>query len=110
MEKLQEEILSSRIYTNYSMPSRSDPRPWQPIADPANPAGYAIITRILQQQQDDNRPDNIELAKAAAEILKNPLELRRLSDRVYTLMMSDLQHQQERGGRYGGSFGGGNFR
>ncbi|BBC26970.1 hypothetical protein [Pseudanabaena sp. ABRG5-3] len=40
-----------------------------------------------------------ELAKFAAEIVKDPLKLRLLSDRVYDLLTDDLRLQKERIGR-----------
>lgn len=40
-----------------------------------------------------------ELAKFAAQVLQNPLQVRLLSDRVYNLLTEDLRQQQERLGR-----------
>ncbi len=40
-----------------------------------------------------------ELAKFAAQILQEPLQMRLLSDRVYALLSDDLKLQKERVGK-----------
>jgi|GEM_PF-1621244 hypothetical protein len=44
------------------------------------------------------------IAKLAKQILKNPLQLQQLGDRVYELLQQDLRIQQERSRGYGRRF------
>jgi hypothetical protein len=47
--------------------------------------------------------ESVAIAELAAQILRDPVQARRLSDRVYELMQQDLRIQQERS-RGGGRF------
>ena len=43
--------------------------------------------------------ERAELAKFAAKVLQEPLQLRLLSERVHALLSDDLRQQKERAGR-----------
>jgi len=73
-----------------------------PIGEFAAPAGYAAHGAVLQS--DRKKEEQTRIAKAAAQVLQNPLLMRKLSDRVYELMLEDLRNQRERSRNYGGSF------
>jgi hypothetical protein len=74
---------------------------FKPIGDTTVPAGYAAPALV---QNDGKKEELAKISKAAAEVLRDPLRLRLLSDRVYELMLEDLRRQQERSRNYGGSF------
>ncbi len=50
-------------------------------------------------KHSDELKAKAELAKFAAKILQEPLQMRLLSDRVYELLADDLRQQKERTGR-----------
>lgn len=56
------------------------------------------------QLQRDGQTDEISLAKTVRQVQENPLLLRKLSNRVYELLLEDMKNQQERARNYGGSF------
>ncbi len=60
----------------------------------ANPAGYSIAAKY--QTSDASLTPLIEKA------LKDPALLDQLCDRVYQIMLADLQQQQDRTRNYGG--------
>ena len=60
----------------------------------ANPAGYGIAAKY---QTDDNCDSNSALIQ---KILKDRALLERLCDRVYQMMLADLQQQQDRSRNY----------
>ena len=70
----------------------------KPISNVAISAGYAA----LRFQTSDRSVDQATLSKLATKVLKDPLLLHNLSDRVYELMQLDLQQQRERSRSYGG--------
>jgi hypothetical protein len=41
---------------------------------------------------------NQEISKIATQILKEPISMRKLCDRVYQLMLEDLRNQRDRAG------------
>ena len=41
-----------------------------------------------------------EIAKVAAQILQDPLQLRLLCDRIHQLLTDDMRQQKERAGRH----------
>ena len=47
----------------------------------------------------DEVKERAELAKFAAKVLQEPLQLRVLSERVYELLSNELRQQKERVGR-----------
>ncbi|MBD2315534.1 hypothetical protein [Phormidium tenue] len=47
----------------------------------------------------DEAKERAELAKFAAQVLQEPLQLRLLSERVHELLSNDLRQQKERAGR-----------
>lgn len=70
-----------------------------PIGDIAGTAGYvAMPTRTLANAAS---PDPVEVAAAARKYLSDRLVLNRLTDRVYELLLKDLQCQRERVRNYG---------
>lgn len=72
------------------------PPPLKPIHDVAGPAGYgapAIVQRTCTQGEIE------AIAQTAETVLRDPILLRMLADRVYQLMRDDLRMQQERNGR-----------
>ena len=69
-----------------------------PISNIALTAGYAAS----RFQTSDLPHDRATLSKLATKVLKDPLLLLNLSDRVYELMQLDLQQQRERSRNYGG--------
>ena len=60
----------------------------------ANPAGYSIAAKY--QTRDASLTPLIEKA------LKDPALLDQLCERVYQIMLADLQQQQDRTRNYGG--------
>jgi hypothetical protein len=50
-------------------------------------------------QHSDESKLKAELAKFAARILQEPLQIRLLGDRVHELLSDDLRQQKERAGR-----------
>ena len=60
----------------------------------ANPAGYGIAVRYQTNDKDDYNSALIQ------KILKDRALLERLCDRVYQMMLADLQHQQDRTRNY----------
>jgi hypothetical protein len=81
----------------------SDAKPsWEPIGDLAETSGYAAPARIQSNRINSGNKDNFaELSKASAEIMGDPLQMLRLADKVYELMLEDLRHQKERSRNYG---------
>ena len=69
-----------------------------PISNVAISAGYAAP----RFQTSDLPHDRATLSKLATKVLKDPLLLLNLSDRVYELMQLDLQQQRERSRNYEG--------
>jgi hypothetical protein len=65
------------------------------------PAGYSASADLWQIGSDREVQ---ALMQAAGNIVSNPLELRRFTERVYALLRSDLLAQQERQGRDGGRY------
>lgn len=55
------------------------------------------MTNNFHEIKDDDRKQ--ELARFAAKILEDSLQIRLLSDRVYELLTDDLRQQKERLGR-----------
>ncbi|MGB3694023.1 MAG: hypothetical protein WBG70_14945 [Spirulinaceae cyanobacterium] len=64
---------------------------WEPISDLTSGGGYTDT--FLKK---DPSVDSEERLKLAAKILKDPILQIKLSDRVYELMLADLQLQNER--------------
>ncbi|GBO53277.1 hypothetical protein APA_1184 [Pseudanabaena sp. lw0831] len=50
-------------------------------------------------KHSDESKEQAELAKFAAKVLREPLQIRLLSDRVYELLTNELRQQKERVGR-----------
>lgn len=75
---------------------------WEPIGKSSKAAGFSIPAPF----QTDRRPtDDINfesLQKAAQKIKDDPLKVQQLADRVYALLLEDLQQQKERKGSYKG--------
>ena len=65
----------------------------------AAPAGFLAAPEI-QRQPTDSDTARRHRVKAIADILKDPLKVQALSQRVYNLMQTDFTIQRERGGRY----------
>lgn len=86
-----------------TMNFNSDAKPsWEPIGDFAETSGYTAPARIQSHRINSGIKDNFaELSKAAAEIMGDPLQMLRLADKVYELMLEDLRHQKERSRNYG---------
>lgn len=81
----------------------SDAKPsWEPIGEPTKTAGYTAPARIQSNRINSGIKDNFaELSKASAEIMSDPLQMIRLADKVYELMLEDLRNQKERSRNYG---------
>ena len=62
----------------------------------ANPAGYGVAARYQTQNKDAHDSALIQ------KILKDRALLDRLCDRVYQMMLADLQQQQDRSRNYTG--------
>lgn len=73
-----------------------------PIAVPICPAGYAVS--IVFQLRDHQ--GLAALSSLSAQVLKDPLLMSQLTDRVYELLRDDLRQQRERMGCYGNNEGG----
>lgn len=72
-------------------------------SDIACPAGFAAPPFIqLKYQQEKHGA----LLKTAKKVMEDPLLLRKVSDRVYELMLADLRYQRERNRNYGRGFNG----
>ncbi len=70
----------------------------KPSTDLTRPAGFAAPPFI---QIDSQKDDRAALLKTASRVMQDPLLLRKLSDRVYELMLEDLRYQRERSINYG---------
>jgi hypothetical protein len=70
-----------------------------PIGELSNPVGYAAPASI--QTRHGQATGGISAA-LASQVLRDPLLMRRLSDRVYELLLNDLRYQRERSGNFGG--------
>lgn len=83
----------------------SDATPsWEPISDLAQTAGYTAPALIQSNRINSGIKDKdnfAELSKASAEIMGDPLQMMRLADKVYELMLEDLRNQKERSKSYG---------
>lgn len=58
-----------------------------------------IHDKSLMGKLSDEPKERAELAKFAAKVLQEPLQIRLLSDRVYELLTDELRQQKERVGR-----------
>jgi hypothetical protein len=67
----------------------------------SSPAGYAAPAKI---QSDRPTHESSDLAGLADEVLRDPLLMVQLTERVYELLINDLHYQQERSCNYGGCF------
>ena len=76
----------------------SNNHPWQPIGNLSNPVGFIAPAKV---QTNLKESDFKELSQTASEILKNPLSVRQIADRVYQLMQEDLRLQSDRHGYRG---------
>ncbi|MEM6254093.1 MAG: hypothetical protein AAF821_14340 [Cyanobacteria bacterium P01_D01_bin.156] len=75
----------------------SDAHPvWEPIAPTAMPIGKLAPASL--QSDRNNLP---QLSDIAVQLLNDPLQVRRLTERVHQLMQADLHLQHERLGGYG---------
>ena len=72
---------------------------WKVISDLGSPAGFIAPAKI---QTNLSNLEFQNISQAAAKILKNPLEVQQLADKVYELMKADLQAQRDRTGNYRG--------
>ena len=76
----------------------SDRQPlWKPNSDLGIPAGFIAPAKIQTNLSDR---DFQSISQTAAKILKNPLEVQQLADKVYELMQIDLRAQRDRSGNY----------
>jgi hypothetical protein len=69
-----------------------------PIGAPSSPAGFAAPAEI----QTHASKESADLNALAAKVMADPILLRQLSDRVYHLLLEDLQQQHHRTYSYGG--------
>lgn len=94
----------NRYYSQQAVPGAianlGAPSYLQPIGSSTRPAGYAAPGLVPSNDQDNQTA----VSKIAAKVLRDPLLLRQLSDRVYELMLEDLRRQRERSRNYGGYF------
>jgi len=67
----------------------------------SNPLNKALIQRLMPKHFNEATDESrkAELAKFAAQILQEPLQMRLLSDRVYALLTDELKQQKERVGK-----------
>lgn len=72
-----------------------------PIGGPSAPVGFSAPAWIQAQHSQQVQ----SCMAIASEVLRDPLLLRQVSDRVYQLMLEDLREQHERTGDYGGRYG-----
>lgn len=70
----------------------------KPIGDAATPAGYAAPA---SSQSSLDQGELQAIAQKAATVLNDPLQLYRLTERVYELLVEDFRQQQDRSGNYG---------
>lgn len=82
------------------MNSQPDAQPsWEPIGGLAAIAGYAAPARIQSNRSSSNSKISFDdLSQAAEELKDDPLRMKQLAERVYQLMLEDLQQQRDRGG------------
>ena len=73
----------------------------QSLSNPISNVAISTEYAALRFQTSDSPVDKATLSKLANKVLKDPLLLHNLSDRVYELMQLDLQQQRERIGGYG---------
>lgn len=72
---------------------------FKPSGDTTSTAGYAAGIFGTSNDGDERQT---AIAKAAAKVMQDPLLMRLLSERVYQLLLEDLQNQRERSRNYGG--------
>ncbi len=77
---------------------RVSPATLPPIGAPSSLAGFAAPAAI----QLPTSQESADLNALAAKVMADPLLLRQLSDRIYQLLLEDLQHQHPRTYSYGG--------
>lgn len=76
----------------------ASPATLPPIGAPAGAAGFAASAEILTAASKASK----ELNALASKVLRDPVLLRQLSDRVYQLFLEDLRNQEERTHSYRG--------
>jgi hypothetical protein len=75
----------------------------EPGSDLTSPAGFAAPPSIHSARR---QVEQSVLSNTAARVVQDPLLLRKLSDRVYELMLEDLRYQQQRSRNYGSRLNG----
>ncbi|BAU10728.1 hypothetical protein LEP3755_12200 [Leptolyngbya sp. NIES-3755] len=68
-----------------------------PIAYPVAPAGFCAPARTLSHR---SQKEHNLMAAMVGTVLKDPLLMRQLSDRVYELMQEELMRDRDRYSRY----------
>jgi hypothetical protein len=69
-----------------------------PVTQTGSAAGFSAPADVQSQISSTQQQ---QVAQMATEILRDPLAMRLLCDRVYDLLQTDLRHQQERSQSYG---------
>ncbi|MDJ1183069.1 hypothetical protein [Roseofilum casamattae] len=83
----------------------NDPTPrasWKPIGDPNRMAGFTIPAPFQTKKRPTDAINFENLQKAAGALKDDPLQVQKLADRVYSMLMEDLHQQKDRKGLYGG--------
>lgn len=74
---------------------------WKTLGNSTFVAGYAAPE--FRQGEGECGSDEA-IAKAVSKVLRDPLLLRQLSEKVYELMLKDIRNQRERSRNYGSLF------
>ncbi len=76
----------------------ADREPFLPPHGTQQPSGFGAPAHVQSQV---SRQQQQQMAELADELLRDPLALTQFCDRIYDLMQTDLQQQQERYRGYG---------
>ena len=76
----------------------ADQEPFLPPHGTHQPSGFGAPGHVQSQL---SRQQQQQIAELANDLLHDPLALTQFCDRIYDLMQSDLQQQQERYRGYG---------
>lgn len=76
----------------------ADREPFLPPHGTHQPSGFSAPAQV---QSSLSRQQQEQMAQVANDLLRDPMLLTQFCDRIYDLMQTDLQQQQERHRGYG---------
>jgi hypothetical protein len=93
------------LYTRPTRPAEVATVPsHRPIANPAGAAGYSAPASIGSDFSKLSDKERRRIQAFVRTVMKDPLLKRRLSNRIYELLLEELQQSRERQINYGGRF------